>query len=471
MKPAVGARASLRKQLLWGLLLPIALFIVVDTVSLYRQALRAVNTAYDRTLLASAKSIGEMLEMQGQGPQARLVARINYSALEAFEADNRSRMAYRVSLRDGTWVEGAQDLQPWHGSIPQQGPYAALVDFYDSQWRGDEVRVAVLLQPVASPQANTMATIQVAETLELRRDLARRILWDTLQRQAILILVIALIALLVVVRVTRPIGRLSRTLDERASDDLTPIDASSLPAEVQPLAEATNRVMARLQHSLEHQKRFVRDAAHQLRTPLAVLKTQVQSARRGDTPAEDALPALEETIDRATVLANQMLSLAKVEQLRQTGDFEPVEWSAVLRDLALEMAPLVADKDIDFGLDSAPCTVLAHPWMLREISRNLLHNAIRHTPVHGRLDVGLHRRDAWAELNVTDSGSGIPDELRPRLFQPFATADQRHGSGLGLTIAKEMVSTLGGSIALHNRLGPRGVEGLTASVTLPLHTL
>lgn len=470
MKPETGARASLRKQLLWGLLLPIALFILVDTVSLYRQALRAVNTAYDRTLLASAKSIGEMLEMQGQGADARLVARINYSALEAFEADNRSRMAYRVSLRDGTWVEGAQDLQPWNGTIPQQGPYAALVDFYDSQWRGDEVRVAVLLQPVASAEANTMATIQVAETLELRRELAQRILRDTLQRQAILILVIALIALLVVVRVTRPIGRLSRTLDARASDDLTPIDASTLPTEVQPLAEATNRVMERLQHSLEHQKRFVRDAAHQLRTPLAVLKTQVQSARRGDTPSSEALPALEETIDRATVLANQMLALAKVEQLRQSGQFEPVEWSAILRDLALEMAPLVADKDIDFGLDSETCVVSAHPWMLREISRNLLHNAIRHTPVGGKLDVRLHPDQGMAHLEIMDSGEGIPDELRPRLFQPFSTADQRHGSGLGLTIAKEMIVTLGGTIRLTNRQDSSGhCAGLTAEVLLPLH--
>jgi len=458
----------LRRQLLWGLLVPIALFILIDTVSLYRQALQAVNTAYDRTLLASAKSIGEMLDIQGQGPQARLVARINYSALEAFEADNRSRMGYRVSLSDGTWVDGAQDLAPWQGSIPQQGPYAALVDFYDSQWRGDAVRVAILLQPVASPGSTTMATIQVAETLELRRALAQRILWDTLQRQAILILVIAGIALLVVFRVTRPIQRLSTALDARAPEDLTPVGTSELPAEVLPLAEATNRVMERLQHSLDHQKRFVRDAAHQLRTPLAVLKTQVQSARRGDTPADTALPELEQTIDRTTLLANQMLSLAKIEQLRQTGACEPVEWSGVLRELALEMAPLVAEKDIDFGLEIQPCQVSAHPWMLREISRNLLHNAIRHTPLGGRLDVQLRATEAWATLEVIDTGGGISAELRPRLFHPFSTAAQRHGSGLGLTIAREMVVALGGTIALNNRTESDGrMSGLSACAMLP----
>ena len=466
---ALATGQSLRRQLLWGLLVPIALFVVVDTVSLYRQALTAVNTAYDRTLLASAKAIGELLDVEGEGPQARILARIPYSALEAFEADNRSRMTYRVSRVDGVWVDGAQDLQPFSGTIPQQGPYAALVDFYDDQWRGDAVRVAVLLQPISAPGGKAMASVQVAETLELRRELARQILRETLQRQALLILVITAIALIVVVRVTRPIGRLSQTLLAREADDLTPINAESLPTEVRPLAEATNSLMRRLQHSLDHQKRFVRDAAHQLRTPLAVLKLQIQSAIRGDVAAPTALAELEQTVDRATLLANQMLSLAKVEQLRQTGEFEAVRWDEVLRELALEMAPLVAAKDIDFGLACTPSTVRGHPWMLREISRNLLHNAIRHTPPQGKLDVTLSQTAVHVTLAVEDSGPGIPEELRPRLFQPFSTADQRHGSGLGLTIAKEMVITLGGTISLTNRLAASNhCAGLTACVVLPL---
>lgn len=468
--PPVSHRTtSLRRQLLWGLLVPIALFVLVDTISLYRQALEAVNTAYDRTLLASAKAIGEMLDVEGEGAQARILARIPYSALEAFEADNRSRMAYRVSRVDGSWVDGAQDLPAFTGTLPQQGPYAALVDFYDDQWRGDAVRVAILLQPISTPHGKTMAAVQVAETLELRRDLARQILRDTLQRQAILILVITLIALFVVVRVTRPIGRLSRSLHAREPDDLTPIDASSLPAEVLPLADATNSVMKRLQHSLDHQKRFVRDAAHQLRTPLAVLKLQIQSARRGDIAAPVALQELEETVDRATNLANQMLSLAKIEQLRQTGTFEPVQWHTVVRELALEMAPLVAEKDLDFGLACTPCLVMGHPWMLREITRNLLHNAIRHSPAAGKLDIHLAPNEGSAVLQIEDSGEGISDTLRQHLFQPFATADARSGSGLGLTIAREMVHTLSGQITLVNRTDADvHTVGLTATVRLPL---
>jgi len=469
--PATGRQISLRRQLLIGILLPIALFIVVDTVSLYRQALEAVNIAYDRTLLASAKAIGELLEVEGEGDTARIRAQVPYSALEAFEADNRSRMSYRIADARGQWIDGAQDLPAWTGTLPNQGPYAALVDFYDDQFRGDPVRVAVLLQPVATGSGRAMATIQVAETLELRRTLARQILRDTLLRQAILIGVILAVVLVVVQRVTRPVRRLSDNLHKRTEDDLTPIDSPDLPREMQPLTEATNQVMARLQHLLDHQKRFVRDAAHQLRTPLAVLKVQVQSARRGDMEPAEALRNIEVTVDRATTLANQMLSLAKVEQLRQQQDFAALDWAEVVRTLALDLSALIAEKDIDFELHTEPCTVHAHDWMLREMVRNLLHNAIRHTPEHGLLSVRIAPMDGMAQLTIADSGSGIADALRMRLFQPFASGNTRSGTGLGLTIAREIILSLRGSIQLNNQTRDGQVIGLNAIVRLPLAAL
>lgn len=465
-----GQTRSLRRHLLVGILVPIALFVVVDTVSLYRQALEAVNIAYDRTLLASAKAIGELLDVEGEGSSAKIQAQIPYSALEAFEADNRSRMAYRVSDAQGGLIDGAQDLKSWSGKIPQQGPYAALVDFYDDEFRGDPVRVAVLLQPVSSSRGMTMATVQVAETLELRRTLARQILIDTLQRQAILISVIVGVVLLVVQRVTRPVRQLSDRLRHRDEDDLTPIDAADLPREIQPLTEATNQVMERLAHLLNHQKRFVRDAAHQLRTSLAVLKVQVQSARRGDIAPHTALQEIETTVDRATTLANQMLSLAKVEQLRQQRAFEVLDWAEVVRALALDMSPLIADKDVDFELRTKPCAVLAHEWMLRELVRNLLHNAIRHTPRHSALSIDVAAHAQYAVLTLSDSGTGISDNLRMRLFQPFAVGDSRTGTGLGLTLAREIVLSLGGTISLNNRMQGNTVIGLDAIVSLPLHT-
>lgn len=474
--PAVPARSSLRRQLLVGILLPVIVLVVFNSAGLYRQALRAADTAYDRTLLASAKSIGEQLEVANSPEGPHLRATLPYSALEPFEADNRSRIYYRVSGFGGEMVSGFEDLPAWRGTLPIKGPYAALVDFYDGQFRGQPVRVAVLLQPVAGAAGQGMATIQVAETLELRHTLARELLVDTLWRQVALVAVLAGVVVWVVQRVTRPVRLLSQHLAQRGEGDLTPLSAPEAPRELQPLVSATNQVMEGLQHLLEHQKRFVRDASHQLRTPLAVLKAQVQSAIRGDVPPTQALAEMASTVDRATQLANQMLALAKVEQLRRQTSHGAVDWSAAVRAVALDLAPLVADRQIDFDIETEPAVVRAHEWALRELARNLLHNAIRHSPPQGRLSVSVRAHDGHAVLGIIDSGPGIPDSLRPRLCQPFAAGDPGSGSGLGLAICREIVLSLGGELVLENLPAGTGesfatqrpVAGLHARASLPL---
>jgi len=459
---------SLRRQLLAGILIPMVLIVAFNTWSLYRQALAALNTAYDRTLLASAKSLGESLDVRGEGDAARLQANVPSAALEAFEADLQSRMAYRISTRQGVLLSGYDDLPMWHGQIPMQPPYAALVDFYDGQFRGEPVRMAVLLQPVASTTGRDVAVVQVAETLEIRHALARQILWDTLARQAALIALIAATVIVVVQRATRPVRALSQELQARPDDDLRPIAAPDAPRELQPLIAATNEHMRRQSDLLAQQQRFVRDASHQLRTPLAVLKAQVQSARRGDVAPPEALAEIEHTVDRATQLANQMLALAKVAQLQQQADVAPAQFDEVVRAVALDVAPLIAGKGLDFDLQTEPVTLRAHDWMLRELTRNLLHNAIRHTPAGGLLAITLARAGDQARLTVADGGPGVAPELAERLFQPFSAGAGGTGSGLGLAICHEIVQTLGGRIQLVNRMHNGRVDGLDAIVTLPI---
>ena len=459
---------SLRRQLLAGILIPLVLIVAFNTWSLYRQALAALNTAYDRTLLASAKSLGESLDVRGEGDAARLQANVPSAALEAFEADLQSRMAYRISTRQGVLLSGYDDLPMWHGQIPMQPPYAALVDFYDGQFRGEPVRMAVLLQPVASTTGRDVAVVQVAETLEIRHALARQILWDTLARQAALIALIAATVIVVVQRATRPVRALSHELQARPDDDLRPIAAPDAPRELQPLIAATNEHMRRQSDLLAQQQRFVRDASHQLRTPLAVLKAQVQSARRGDVAPPEALAEIEHTVDRATQLANQMLALAKVAQLQQQADVAPAQFDEVVRAVALDVAPLIAGKGLDFDLQTEPVTLRAHDWMLRELTRNLLHNAIRHTPAGGLLAITLARAGGEARLTVADGGPGVAPELAERLFQPFSAGAGGTGSGLGLAICHEIVQTLGGRIQLVNRMHNGRVDGLDAIVSLPI---
>ncbi|WP_442907195.1 sensor histidine kinase [Hydrogenophaga sp. PBL-H3] len=467
-----NATLSLRRTLLVGILLPVFAFVLFNTVVLYRQALTAADTAYDRTLLATAKSLGEQLKIAGSGSEVRVESTLLYSALEAFEADNRSRIFYRVSGFRDEMVSGFADLPPWRADIPDQNIYAALVNFYDDEYRGVPVRMAVLLQPVAGVQGQGMATIQVAETLELRQTLARQILIDTLWRQAALVIVIALVVVFVVQRATRPVRAISHALGARSENDLSPLPTEGAPRELLPLLEATNQHMQRLSHLLEHQKRFVRDTSHQLRTPLAVLKTQVQSAQRGDVEPRQALDEIGHTVLRATELANQMLALAKVEQLRQEKSVPVHDWSAVVRLVALDLSALIAERALDFSITTQPAPVRAHEWGLRELSRNLLHNAIKNTPEGSALTVALVTDAQTAALTISDEGPGISAALRERLYQPFATehrqANSVSGSGLGLAICREIVQSLGGAIDLDNRTQSGRVRGLDATVRLPL---
>lgn len=462
------ASVSLRQRLLLGILLPLAAVIAVNTVVLYRQALRAADTAYDRTLLATAKSIGEQLDVVDDGGRSRLRATVPYSALEAFEADNRSLMYYRVLGFDGEVVSGFPDLPAPRRDVPVQAAYAALVHFYPDDYRGRPVRMAVLLQPVAGTAGQGMATVQVAETLEVRRALARELLLDTVARQAVLLALVALVVVVVVQRATRPVRALSERIVARPAGDLSAIDSSQAPRELLPLLDATNQVMQRLARLLAHQKRFVRDASHQLRTPLAVLKAQVQSAQRGDVEPQAALAEIAHTVDRATGLANQMLALAKVEQLRQQGDAPATDWAPAVREVALDLAPLMVERGLEFSIETASAPVRAHPWALRELVRNLLHNAVKQSPAGAALALRLEHDAADARLTITDQGPGIDEPLRERLFQPFAAqpsgGELKAGAGLGLAICREIVDSLGGSLALNNRAG----GGLAAVVRLPL---
>jgi two-component system, OmpR family, sensor histidine kinase TctE len=459
---------SLRAGLLVGIIGPVSLLVVFNTVSLYRQARAAADTAYDRTLLASAKSIGELLELvdDGQGPHVR--GSVVYSALEAFEADNRSRIFYKVTGFEGEMVSGFSDMPSPHASNGESNVYSALVHFYDDVYQDRPVRVALLLQPVAGVQARGMATVQVAETLEVRNMLARQILIQTLWRQALLLAVIATVVVAVVQRATRPVRDVSARLQGRDESDLSPLPTTDALHELRPLLDATNSVMARLARLLQQQKRFVRDASHELRTPLAVLKTQLQSAQRGDVAPAQAFEEMAVTVEQATELANQMLALAKVEQLRLQGDAPIVNWAQVVRAVALDLSALIAQAALDFDLELRDAPVRAHEWNLRELTRNLMHNAIKYSPSGGRLTVRMLCDSRAVALIISDSGPGLSTDVRQRLFQPFATGNYRSGAGLGLTLCRDIVDSLGGSIELVDRMHAGRKDGLDAVVRLLL---
>lgn len=461
---------SVRSYLLAWLIAPIAVLIIINTVSLYRDALDSANTAYDRMLIASAHSIGDLLRIE----DGRLLVTLPHAVLEIFEADSNSHMVFRVSGLDGEFLTGYEDLPKYTGPSRPHATYPSLVTLYEDEYKGEPVRVAALHQPVASNTERGIALVQVAESLQNRELVAQRILRETLLRQALLVAVIVIVMLLVVSHALRPLEALRAQLDQRRADDLSPVAAPHAPSELQPVVSALNHLMERLRRSLEHQKRFIADASHQLRTPLAVLKTQLQSGLRGDAPAQTVMLEMAGTVERATTLANQMLSLAKVDELRGKGASERCSLATLAREAAVELSPLISGKNLDFELDAQRAYVLGHPWMVSELVLNLLLNAIRHTPPESKLGirVGTDSESGTVLLTVWDSGPGVSPEWRERMFEPFASQTGSRGIGLGLTICRQIADSMDAAITAENRAEDRGdgkrVLGLEVRVRFPM---
>jgi two-component system, OmpR family, sensor histidine kinase TctE len=463
--------ASLRRRLAIPIIAALLIFFAVDSITLYRNTLESINTAYDRTLLASARAIGDTVQFES----GRLIVSLPYAALEVFEADTRSRMVYRVSDFDGGFLSGHADLPKNMRGIPQRPTYAALVSFYEDTFQNEPVRVAALLQPVNTPDGYRMVTVQVAETLELRHTLAQQTLIGSSIALALLTGALALAVWWLIGRGLRPLARLGQELLQRAPDSLSPVSARTA-RELSPVVDALNEMMLRLKRVLDSQQKFVRDASHQLRTPLAVLKVQVQNARQGHIAADAALIELDESVDRATRVANQMLSLAKVAQLGEGGETGAATCDLIdiARSIAVECSPLISQKNLDFALDVQEGSALneeGHEWMVRELLRNLLGNAIHYTPVGSSLGIaieaGMHRR----KLYVWDSGPGIAEKQYAVLFQPFSTGDPRHGTGLGLLICRDICRALGATLELRNRREASWFDPRPASATGVIATI
>ncbi len=451
---------SVRAYLLAWIIAPIALFIVVDSVALYRNALESANTAYDRMLVTTAYSIGDSLRFEN----GRLNVSVSYAALEVYEAEYSTRMIYRINDIAGQFVAGDRDLPGYTRRVDKRPDSPSLLEIYEDAYGSARVRIAVVFLPVASGSESGSALVQIAEPMENRTSVARNILLGTLVRQTLLVLVVTVVTIVVVNRALRPLADLKQQLDARRDEDLSPMETSHSPRELQPFLSALNQLMARLQRLLGLQQRFVSDASHQLRTPLAVLKAQAQSGLRGDAPLEVVIGEIATTVDRATNLANQLLSLAKVEQLRGKGVKERCNVSGIAQDVAIELSPLISGKNLDFEFDGADAWVRGHPWMIGELIANLLNNAIRHTPPDGRLGIRIREKDGAVLLHVWDTGQGIPSDLETRFFEPFAASHSSKGGGLGLTICAEIADSMGAVLTLKNRISEGAVVGADAIV-------
>lgn len=468
----------LRTRLLIWIIVPLIVFTALDTYALYGQAHHAANTAYDRSLLASARAIGEEIELD----QDRVIVRVPFVALEIFDNDLSSRMVYRVQGLHGEFLSGYPDLPPFRTEVPRSRTYPALVRFYQDTYRGEPVRMAALYQPVSSDSTQGLVLIQVAETMEARQQMTRDLLWHMLIRQTFFILLIVVIVLAAITWTFKPIIALGERLKNRSVDDASSLtdhlsdnDLKATSRELWPFVEAVNHYIARLQHLSESRRRFIADASHQLRTPLGILKLQAQTAQRDPKQREAALESMQNTLQHLTRLSDQLLGLARAEHAQALLIRQPCDLQALAREVCVELAPLALQKNLSLTVLGDPAPVEGDPTLLFEMLLNLVDNAIKHTPaadqnrsVSGEeifpgVVVSTQSNDDGSEICVRDDGKGIPEEELEDVLRRFYTgqnpapANRAPGVattprvGLGLSIVREICQAHNGKLTLRNR--------------------
>jgi two-component system sensor histidine kinase TctE len=457
-------RRSLRRTLLTVLLPVLGLVVAAELWLTWRTAVDAAHAAYDRSLLGAIKSIDASISTDSGG----LSIELPYRLLEFFELTASGPVHYRVATEDGLVEIGDAGFPPPPQPLPTGAPR-----FAEARYFGEPVRVGsyarVLDRPIGGATTPQRVVIQVAEPLKSREQFTRALVLQALARDLVLVAAAGVLFLMALAWALRPLARLRHDVRSRSAEDLTPIDDRDVPSDVLPLIDAINQHVDRNRRLTEARRRFVDDASHQMRTPMATLTTQLGYALREPDPARlrDALAALKVQLDETVRQTNQMLALARADSAEVAR--APLDLAAFAGEVARGWWPEARARDIDLGLDAsdAPVLVQADAGLLKEALSNLLHNAIRYTPRGGHVTVRVEAGGGQARLTVEDDGPGIPEAELHRAGERFfrASNTSESGSGLGLAIVRAIAERQRGRLAL--AAGPAG-RGLSATVVLPM---
>ena len=450
--------ATLRSKLLRWLLIPLSLLFVVDAIGSYFLARHLSNRVYDGELMEIARELSLHVKVVGAVPAFDL----EKDAERTLLLDQYDDVYYAVRTAGDVLIAGDAELPPGR---PDAAPLA-----YDGQARGSQVRIA---QIRGADHGRAPFTVQVAETLVKRHMLANEILIGVILPQLLLIAIVGVVLWAGVARGLAPLRALQEAVAARSHLDLSPVAVAHVPGEVHPLLSAVNDLMARLDAILTYQSRFIADAAHQLRTPVAGLKAHIEVALREEDPAQakQSLAHLYTAVERMSRLVAQLLSLARNEPatVRKVA-FTATDLSRLAFDVTTEWVPQAYRKHIDLGFEAAQKPAIIHGDALRltELINNLLDNAIRYSRDGGRVTVRVGTDPP--RVAVSDDGPTIPVAERQRVFERFHRLLGAHadGSGLGLAIVHEIAQLHDASIAL-----TEDVDGLgnTFTVTFPEHAV
>lgn len=444
-------RPSLRRQLLIWLLLPQLVLWAMGGLLTYRIALSYAEKAIDQSLTQSVRALARQVKPIGSG----LLIDFPRAAQDVLEQDPDDRVSYMVSSPPGQFLLG-------NGHLPQPVGEALAIDvpqLYSTEVDGKPLRVVALDLHYGDTEPPQTLRVQVGKSTAERQRIARELVADMLAPLLALAVLLSLLVYGGIRRGLRPLTRLTDQLENRQVDALEPIAATEAPREVQGLVQAINALLQAVDRSLRQEKRFLNDAAHQLRTPLAGLISQVELAQReaAGTPLVARLAKVRTGAERSAHLAHQLLTLARTEvPVRK----QPFDLASMVREVAREWTPRALDARMDLGYEGPD----QRPWMgdelqMREALSNLIDNAIRYSPAGTRITLRLHDvASGGASLEIEDDGPGLPPDGPEHVFQRFWRGTQTAGGcGLGLAIVREIARRHGGD-AVAEPVQPHGLR-------------
>jgi two-component system sensor histidine kinase TctE len=423
---------SLRAGLLLRLGVVLVLLLVLDAVASYFTALHFANLVYDRWLIDSTRSLAQAV----RGEHGLVQFDIPHVALDIFQFDEVDKTYFKVSSGREGFISGDKDL-------PDVSPtMIGGLRLAFNTVHGKQVRLVSTLVAPGRPEDPVL--VSVAETLNKRSTLTREILIAMAAPQIALLAIALLLGRIGVNHGLKPLTDLAAQIEARDQNNLSPVPQSGLPRETRVLIVRINELLERLSNAMRAQKRFVADAAHQLRTPLAAILLHAERAERASDPSteREALGAIHRSVERAARLSAQLLALARTDpEAVATIGLKPVDLTLLSRQIGEEWVRRALERDIDFGLvvPDYPVMVTGNERLLSEVLSNLIDNALRYGNTGGHVTLMVEAGER-PTLSVQDDGPGIPVDERARIFERFYRLQNNDsdGCGLGLSIVEEI---------------------------------
>ncbi len=446
--------------LLWLLIILLMVW-SVGVVMIYNVTGKFANEPYDVMLVNNTQALANLVNFE----TGRITVNLPRAARDMLRTDRQDKVFYQVSDAAGVLLIGDDEL-PWIAADENQVFDTVLLR--DEDIGDDEVRVAYMFKRLG-PQALPVL-VQVAETRNKRNGMAARIVSSVIVPQFAIVPLAVLLIYFAVSRGITPLHRLQDELRRRRPADLTAISLENIPAEIRPLIEALNDTMARLDDSLGGQRRFIADAAHQLKTPLTGLRMQAELALSESSPErlQSCLTQMIQAAERLSDLTQKLLVLARAESSsEQSAMFTRVDLQTLVPEVARACAPLAMARGIDLAFDAEDTSfpVQGNAVLLHELFSNVIDNAIRYTPSGGSVTIHL-RNAAQPCVEIEDTGIGIAETERDKVFDRFyrVLGTQVDGTGLGLSIVREIALLHHANVSLH--ASPKG-QGALVRVTFP----